>query len=109
MSSTLPQSLTKNLSDAEAEVVSWPAETRELVLRLRKDIGEQSGLLRFLGVGRVNLVPRLTLAGIFRGGPDIGGVAVETGETAFVLEEALGATYYVVAASFEYSIEEHQD
>jgi hypothetical protein len=95
----LPQSLTKNLADAEAEVVSWSAHTQELVLQIRKEIGPELGHLRFSGVSRVDLPPRLTLAGIGAGSSSPSGIVPESDETVFHFHGAWGETYFVVAES----------
>jgi hypothetical protein len=90
--SSLPHELMRHLADAEVEVVSWSAASSELVLRVRKEIGPESGLLRFAGVGHVSLPPRFTVAGLSRtAGPD--------GDTLFMLAEAWGASYTVAAES----------
>ncbi|KRG39682.1 hypothetical protein ARC78_14500 [Stenotrophomonas pictorum JCM 9942] len=100
----LPTALTKNLADAEAEVMSWSAEAQELVLRIRKEIGSEHGLLRFYGVSRVDLAPRLTLAGLTVSNSTAGGLVAEPGETVFHIHEAWGANYYVVADSLAYAV-----
>jgi len=106
MSFDLPELLTRNLADAEVEVVAWSAETRELVLRVRKEIGGESGFLRFLEVSRVNLAPRLTISGISVSSPDSRAVTSEATEATFVIEEAWGENYYVIAEAVGYSVEE---
>jgi hypothetical protein len=70
---SLPPALMRHLADAQVEVVSWSAASGELVLRVRKEIGPESGLLRFGGVGVVHLPPRFTIAALVathRGGED---------------------------------------
>ncbi len=101
----LPASLTRGLADAEIEVVSWSAASGELVLRVRKEVGPEVGLLRFAGVGHVSLPPRLTIAGITRAEQGTGGGESGAGESVFVFEEAWGASYFVVAESVGYAVE----
>ena len=64
MSASLAPALMRHLADATVEVVSWSAASGELLLRIRKDIGPESGLLRFAGVVVVCLPPRLTIAAL---------------------------------------------
>lgn len=101
---SLPVSLTKNLSDAELEVVSWSAATQLLVLSIRKDIGPESGVLKFSGVSYVGLVPRLTLSGISITNVAPNGVPIDESETVFEFSEAWGGSYCVVAESVAYEV-----
>lgn len=101
----LPSALLRYLPDSEIEVVSWSAATSELVLRVRKEIGPEVGLLRFAGAWRVHLSSRFTIAGIVQNEKGIGGVTVGTGESMFVIEEAWGDQYFVIAESVSYAIE----
>jgi hypothetical protein len=105
MGGGMPATLTRGLADAEVEVVSWSAASGELVLRVRKEVGPEVGLLRFGGVGHVSLPPRLTIAGITRAEQDTGGAEPGPGESVFVFEEAWGASYFVVAESVRYVVE----
>jgi hypothetical protein len=69
---------------------------RELLLRIRKGIGPESGLVLFGGVGVVCLPPRFTIAALVathRDGDD----------TLFEFAEAWGESYRVVASSVEYA------
>lgn len=95
MGTSLPPALMRHLADAEIEVMSWSAASGELVLRVRKEIGPESGLLRFVGVGLVRLPPRFTIAGLTAKQTESG--------TLFGVEEAWGESYSVVAASVEYT------
>ena len=92
MGSSLPPGLMRQLADAEVVVVSWSFASGELVLRVRKAIGCESGLLRFAGVGRVSLPPRFTVAGLTR-------AAGADGDSLFLLAEAWGESYTVAAES----------
>jgi hypothetical protein len=95
MIARLPPALMRRLPDAQIEVVSWSAASGELVLWVRKEIGPESGLLRFGGVGIVYLPPRFTIASlvaIHRGGED----------TLFEIAEAWGESYMVAASWVPY-------
>lgn len=104
MFTDLPLALTRNLADSEVEVVSWSADADELVLRITKEVGHEQGLLRFTGVTRVELVPRLTLSALTVGGTAPDGAEVDPGETVFHLHETWGARYYVVAELLTYAV-----
>ncbi len=105
MGGDLPASLTRCLADAEVEVVSWSAESGELLLRVRKEIGPEVGLLRLGGISHVNLASRFTVAGLTRSEQGFGGMELGASESVFVFEEAWGASYLVVAESIGYTIE----
>ena len=95
MRASLPPALMWHLADATVEVVSWSAASGELLLRIHKEIGPETGLLRFGGVVVVHLPPRFTIAAIaatHRGGDDV----------QFEIAEAWGESYRVVASSVEY-------
>jgi hypothetical protein len=90
------------LADATVEVVSWSAASGELLLRIRKEIGPESGLLRFGGVVLVHLPPRFTIAALVathRDGDDV----------EFEIAEAWGESYRVVASSVEYTPDDEPD
>jgi hypothetical protein len=96
VSASLPPALMRHLADATVEVVSWSAASGELLLRIRKEIGPESGLLRFGGVAVVYLPPRFTIAALVathRDGDD----------TLFEIAEAWGESYRVMASSVEYA------
>ncbi len=92
-----PEGLTRFLADAEVEVVSWSAASGDMVLRAEKDVAGEVGLLRFVGVGHVNLLPRLTVAAIVRG-------EQRDGAWLFQFREAWGGSYYVVAETVCYEV-----
>ena len=96
MSASLPLALMRHLADATVEVVSWSASSGELLLRIRKEIGPESGLLRFGGVGIVHLPPRFTIAALVAADRD-------GDDTLFEIAEAWGESYRVVASSVEYA------
>jgi len=96
VSAIFPPALMRFLADATVEVVSWSAASGELLLRIRKEIGPESGLLRFGGVVVVHLPPRFTIAALVathQGGDDV----------LFEIAEAWGESYRVVASSVEYA------
>src|SRR4051812_44019953 len=104
----LPDALLRYLPDSEVEVVSWSADRDELVLRVRKEITLEVGLLRFGEVAHLNVIPRKTIEGIDCGDlellpPDYcaayrnGTTSLDPGERVFLLRESWGAVYYVVA------------
>lgn len=98
MTASLPPALMRYVADATVEVVSWSAASGDLLLRIRKEIGPEAGLIRFRGVVVVNLPPRFTIAAMAatpRGG----------GDTLFEITEAWGESYAVVASSVEYAPE----
>jgi len=110
----IPAPLLRGLSDSDVEVISWGADTGELVLRVIKDIGPEVGLLRFRGVGHVNLVPRMAIEGMEIGGLEslpAGYLATSgddwgpgAGERVFLFRESWGAEYLVIAASASYEV-----
>jgi hypothetical protein len=102
VSAILPPALMRFLADATVEVVSWSAASGELLLRIRKEIVPESGLLRFGGVGVVHLPPRFTIAAL---------VATQRGEDDMLFEivEAWGESYRVVASSVEYAPDAERD
>ena len=96
MRASLPPALMRHSADATVEVVSWSPASGELLLRIRKEIGPEFGLLRFGGVVVVYLPPRFTIAALVathRGGDDV----------QFEIAEAWGESYRVVVSSGDYA------
>ncbi|MGL6073872.1 MAG: hypothetical protein ACRC8S_06905 [Fimbriiglobus sp.] len=95
MSAILPPALMRYLADASVEVMSWSAESGVLVLRIHKEIGPESGLLRFCGVVSVHLPPRFTIETL---------TAMRQGreDTMFEITGVWGESYMIVADSVEY-------
>ena len=91
MSLDLPPALMRHLADAEVEVASWSA-SGDLLLRVGKEIGPESGVLRFGGVSHVSLPPRFTVAALTR-------TARPDGDTLYTFGWAWGESYTVVAES----------
>ena len=104
MLAELPQALTNYLADAEVEVLSWSAQTQELVLKISKEIGAEQGLLRFSDVSRVDLPSRFTIDGITVSSPISDGCTLEPTETVFHIHEAWGEHYSVVAEALTYDV-----
>lgn len=110
----LPASLLRGLADSEIEVVSWGADTGELVLRVTKDIGPEVGLLRFSEVSHVNLAPRFTVEGMENGGVGVLPAGYPAtyghdrglgeGERVFLFRESWGAAHFVIAAAASYEV-----
>jgi hypothetical protein len=115
MITVLPLGLVRHIGDSYITILTWNAAKGELVLRLDKDIGPESGLIRISGVTHVNLPPRLGLAGISCGGLERlppGYLAthrpmdatLDTDELAFVFHGSWGETYFVVAKAITYEV-----
>lgn len=103
--SNLPTALVSNIADSEVEILSWNAESQELVLRIEKEIGPEIGSIKLSGVGFVHLPPRFSLSSISvqrEEAPQIKGVIPEDGEYLYVFEESWGNTYGIIAESIEY-------
>lgn len=114
---TLPPTLLSYLPDSSIEVVSWDAATDELLLRVSKEIGNETGVIRFTQVSHVNLAPRFTIANIACGGLELlptdyltafrpGNASLDAGERVFLLEDSWGPQYFVIAESIGYAIAE---
>ena len=102
VSASLPPALVRHLADATVEVVSWSPAFGELLLRIRKEIGPESGLLRLGGVVVVYLPPRFTIAALVATHRD-------GDNTLFEIAEAWGESYRVVASSMEYDPDAEPD
>lgn len=101
----LPPLLTACLADSDVEVVSWSAQSQELVLEVVKDALPERGLLRFAGVGYVKLAPRFTIHGISVGSSPTDALSDEVQEFEFNIEDAHGEEYCVVAESLTYTVD----
>jgi hypothetical protein len=103
----IPESLTNCIADSQVEVISWSADSRELVLRITKEIGSEIGNLRLIGVGYVHLPPRFELVGIAAfDGPfhDYPHLELNTGEFAFAFQGSDNWVHLVIAESVNYVI-----
>ena len=103
----LPDSLTKCIADSQADVISWNADSGELVLKITKEIGPETGLLRLTGVGYVQLPPRFEIAGIAAYDcpfPDHPQLKLDVDEIAISFQDSDSCAHLVVAESVEYSI-----
>jgi hypothetical protein len=101
----LPRTLTANLADSDVEVISWSAQSQELVLEVVKDASPERGLLRFTGVALVKLAPRFTIHGISVESSRTNTVSNETQEFEFNIEDAYGERHCVVAESLTYTVD----
>lgn len=102
MDSLLPADLTRGLPDSEIEVLGWSAESGELSLRVRKDIGPETGVLRFHGVARVNLAPRFTISSLIARPRNAEDEFADEGDVVFLFEDAWFEKGFVVAESVSY-------
>lgn len=101
----LPADLLRYIADSEVEVVSWSADSDEMVLRVTKDIGPETGLLRLKGVVSVRMPPRFDVAAIaaYDGPfPDYPDLQLDEGEFAVAFQESWGAVYVVTAEGLTY-------
>lgn len=101
----LPPELLHFIADSEVEVISWTGESGELILKVTKDIGPETGLMHLRGVGVVHLRPRFDVAAIAaydKPFPDYPQLQLDDGEIAVAFQESLGAVYLVTAESVEY-------
>jgi len=97
-----------NIRDSECAVHSWDAASRQLILRIEKDVGPESGKLTFDNVAFVHLPPCFTIyvaAASKNEVPDFPGVRPEPEDCLFVFQEAHGNAYYVIAESADYQID----
>jgi hypothetical protein len=106
----LPVALTRYIADAMVDVVSWSANSGELVLRISKEIGPETGRLKFRDVGYVHLPPRFEIATIGAYNcsfPDYPHLQLETGEFAVAFQDVNSDVHLIVACSVEYEIDVH--
>lgn len=104
----LPQSLTNYIANSQIELLSWNAASGELVLRITKDIGPETGTIRFSGVAHVNLPPRFEINAIGAYDcpfPDYPNLELEFGEIAIGFQDSESRVHLVVAESVKYSID----
>ncbi len=102
----LPLALTNYIADSQIEVVSWSADSDELVLQITKEIGPEVGLLRLKGVGLVQLPPRFEALGIAaydKPFPDYPNLELDDGEIAVCFQDSDDAVYLVIAEAVEYA------
>ena len=55
MGGTLPKELLRNLADSTLEITEWNRASASLTLRLTKEIGPETGTIRFTDVSHINL------------------------------------------------------
>ena len=105
---TLPKSLTNCIADSQIAVVSWSAENGELALRVNKEIGPETGTIRFSGVAHVNLPPRFEVVGIGAYNcpfPDYPHLKLDDGEIAVGFQDSESFVHLVVAETIVYDID----
>src|SRR6516164_7905064 len=106
----LPSRLTKHLADSEIELLWWDPTKCELGLRVRKDIGPETGIVRFSAVSHINLPPRLTVEALTcSGSEDLpsdyfekyrpGDKSLDPDECLFTFHGSWGDAWFVVACS----------
>jgi hypothetical protein len=105
----LPPELLRYLADSTLELLGYDGSSETLSMKLTKEIGPETGLLRFHQVSHINLPPRLSLAGIERVPLErlrakwsgLGGLSDE--QTGFLLHESWGEECFVVASTLDYT------
>jgi len=104
----LPESLTNCIADSQVDVMSWSADAGELVLRITKDVGPETGMLRIVGVSYVHLPPRFETAGIAAcdgPSPDYPRLKLDSDEIAIAFHDPEDRVHLVVAESVDYVID----
>lgn len=109
-SNVLPAALLRYLPDSELQVISWDAPEGVLSLRLTKEIGPESGIIRFTGVTRVNLPQRLDIRGIEGGTPqalrDRLPRDADADEVVYLIHGSWGEEFFLVGHGISYSIQQ---
>lgn len=111
-SNVLPAALLRYLPDSELQVISWDAPEGVLSLRLTKEVGPESGIIRFTGVTRVNLPQRLDIRGIEGGTPQAlrdrlpRDTDADADEVVYLIHGSWGGEFFVVGDGIIYSIEQ---
>jgi len=104
----LPESLTNCIRGASVEVLSWSADSGELLFRIKKDAVAETGTMIFTGVSHVNIPPRFDIVGIGAYNqpfPDYPCIELDDSEVAFGLQDTKSFVYLVIAKTINYSIE----
>lgn len=111
----LPTILLRYLPDSEMKVLSWDGEAGVLLIQLVKEIGPETGVLRFDGVTHVNLPPRLAIGGIGCGKlEDLpsdflekyrhGDKSLGPQEVAYIIQGSWGEEFFVIAERIDYTV-----
>jgi hypothetical protein len=111
----LPSALLRYLADAHVHVLSWDGPAGVLLVKVTKDIGPETGLMKFKGVAHANLPPQLGISGI-----DCGGLAdlpanfldayrpcdqsLDAEEVVYLIHGSWGEEFFVIANGVEYTI-----
>jgi hypothetical protein len=72
---------------------------------IEKEVGPESGIITFSGVGLVHMSPRISLESIsiaVRESEYLKEVSLQENESLYLLHESWGYEFYVVAESIEY-------
>lgn len=112
----VPTSLTQYFADSTLRLHSYDSNTQQLCVQIEKEIGPESGIIRFSGVSYISIPDCFSGDGI-----DAVSVAdaddsfwrrtscdvdcVEPTQTIFRIYDQDGPTHFVVAAKVAYSIE----
>src|SRR3954453_9853231 len=109
MDGSLPKELLRNLADSTLEIMEGNPSSSSLTLRLTKEIGLETGTIRFTDVSHINLSPRTLVAGIEKvlpsdmmnywpGSPDYG-----NNDSVYLIHESWGGRSFIVATGIEYA------
>ncbi len=105
--SEIPANLKMYLADAELEVLHFDGTCGDLDIRVTKEIGPETGTLRFREVSYLALAPQLTVQSITLGDrtqhPD--GHPPDEDESIFWIHSAWGHQYCVIAKSIDYQVD----
>jgi hypothetical protein len=115
-SSGLPTALLRYLADSDLHVLSWNGPAGVLLVRVVKDIGPETGVVKFNGVSHVNLPPQLGISGIecgslnslptnFLGTYRQNDQSLEGEEVAYLIHGSWGEEFFVIATEVEYNID----
>jgi hypothetical protein len=113
--SELPTALLRYLADADLHVISWDASAEVLLLKITKDIGPETGIIKFSGVSHVNLPPYVGISGIERRSRDElptsflntyrpNDRSLDANEVAYLIHGSWGEEFAVIAQGIEYEI-----
>lgn len=108
-----PIALLRYLADSDLQVVSWDGSTAVLLLKLTKEIGPETGIIKFSGVSHVNLPPLLGISGIERKHRDELPIdflnayrpndrSLDAEEMAYLIHGSWGEEFVVIAQQIEY-------
>jgi len=112
MGGSLPKELLRNLADSTLEIVGWNPTSASLTLRLIKEIGPETGTIRFTDVSHINLPPRTSVAGIEQVRPSAlmsicpgCPTDYDDEDSVYLIHDSWGGRYFVVATGIEYTLD----